>query len=322
MIKTNIYTNPAGLTHDTGSGYAESIARLEAVLSLFDETPFDSLPVIPCNDEDTSLLLYAHPQRYIEKIADMCPDEGFLELDNEYVMSKNTYKAAVTAANTVCRAVEDVMAGKCDRAFCAVRPPGHHTMPEEPLGYCFFGNVFIGARHAQEKCGAKRIAIVDFDVHHGNGTDKMVKSAENMFFVSSHQAPLYPDSGYPEEDIPGKTLSIPLPPGSGSAEFRKAYEEKVFPAIDAFKPDLIMISAGFDAHKADPLAELNLVEDDYFWVAEKLVALAVKHCGGKIVSSLEGGYDIKALKASVAAHLMALAALGEQKHSIKMKAAS
>lgn len=332
----NIYTNPAGFNHDTGPGHPEQIARLETVLSLFKEKPFSDLPLIECHEDDTAPLLYAHPQSYIDAIMDSGPDSGYAQIDADVIMSPGTWQAAVTAANTLCRAVDDVMAGKCARAFCAVRPPGHHAEPGRAMGFCFFGNIFIGARHAQEKYGARRIAIVDFDVHHGNGTEDMVRRAEGIFFISSHQMPLYPGTGDPQDNIlpPGLSpspslrggesdeaiqnpetgqnsesyiLNIPLPPGTGSAAFRKIYEEKVFPALENFRPELLMISAGFDAHGDDPLAGLNLTEDDYFWVTEKLCALADKYSGGKVISTLEGGYNLKALKASVAAHLKAMA---------------
>ena len=305
-VKINIYTNPAGLKHDTGPGHPESPARLEAVLSLFGQAPFDVVPLLKCREMELSPLLYAHSRNYIDSIAEMTPDEGYRYLDADVIMSPDTWEAAVTAANTLCRAVDDVMAGDCDRAFCAVRPPGHHAMPDQAMGFCFFGNVFIGARHAQEKYGIKRIAIIDFDVHHGNGTDAMTRGAEGIFFISSHQSPFYPGTGDPRDDQTGKILNIPLGAGAGSKEFRSVYEAQVFPALEEFRPELMMISAGFDAHHDDPLASLNLDEHDYLWVTEKLAALAEKYCGGRIISTLEGGYDLKALQASVAAHLQGL----------------
>lgn len=306
-IKTHIYTNPAGLQHDTGPGHPEQIARQETILTLFDEEPFSELPLFECRETDTAPLLYAHPQSYIDKIADLIPDSDYVDLAGEVIMSPGTWDAALSAANAVCRAVDDVISGTCKHAFCAVRPPGHHALPEGPMGFCLFGNIFIGARHAQEQHNIKRIAIIDFDVHHGNGTDYMARQAENIFVVTSQQFPLWPGTGDPKHDEAGKTLNIPLPPGAGSNEFRKAYEDIAFPALEDFKPELIMISAGFDAHKDDPLAQLNFIEDDYFWVTEKLGAIADKHCGGKIIAALEGGYNLEALKASVAAHIRALA---------------
>lgn len=306
-VKTNIYYNPAGLKHDTGPAHPESIARLETILTLFDDIPFSALPLIKCCETDPSCLLYAHPQYYINNITETIPEDGYAGINGEVILSPDSGEAAISAANTLCRAVDDVMNRECIRAFCAVRPPGHHAIPEAPMGFCIFGNIFIGARHAQVKHGARHIAIVDFDVHHGNGTDVMTRQVNDILFISSHQMPLYPGTGDPRYDEAGKTINIPLPPGTDSSVFRKSYEEQVFPALEDFQPELIMISAGFDAHHADPLAGLNLKEEDYSWVTEHLCAIADKHCAGKVIAALEGGYNLEALKASIAAHLKALA---------------
>ena len=307
MTKTQIYTNRSGLRHDTGPGHPEQIARLETVLALLKEAPFSALPVIEATAADEDTIALAHDRAYIHSIADASPEEGYVRLDPDTVISPGSWQAALDAAGALCMAVDDVAAGKITRAFCAVRPPGHHAEPHRSMGFCLFNNIFIGARHAQEAHNIERIAIIDFDVHHGNATDLMARGAEDIFFISSHQSPFWPGNGDPHDDVPGKTLNIPLPAGTGSAAFRNIYEEQVFPAIDAFKPDLIMISAGFDAHRDDPLAGLMLEDDDYFWVTEKLCALADKHCGGKVASALEGGYNLDVLKRAVGAHLKALA---------------
>lgn len=309
QVKTKIYTNRSGLRHDTGPGHPESVARLEAVRSLFSEEPFSALPVIEAHPAEEDWVALAHDRRYIRMIEDMVPDHGFINIQDETILCPWSLEAAWDAAGAICQATEDVMTGECARAFCAVRPPGHHAMPDRTMGFCVFNNIFIGARYAQEKHGVKRIAIVDFDVHHGNATDFTARRADGIFFISSHQFPLWPGTGDPQYDEPGKTLNIPLPPGSGSALFRQEYESKVFPAIDAFAPELIMISAGFDAHKDDPLAALELEDDDFYWVTEKLCALSEKHCARKIIAALEGGYNLNALKTGVAAHLRALAGL-------------
>ncbi|MCB9991085.1 MAG: histone deacetylase family protein [Rhodospirillales bacterium] len=305
-MKTNIYKNTPGLRHDTGPNHPECIARLESVLALFDAPPFDALPVIEAQPAEEDTIALAHDHAYINRLLDSLPDQGTAYLDADTVICPASWDAALSAAGAVCQAVDDIAAGNATRAFCAVRPPGHHAVPDKAMGFCLFNNIFIGARHAQERHNVRRISIIDFDVHHGNGTDAMTRKAEDIFYISSHQAPFYPGTGDPKYDVPGKTLNIPLPAGTGSTSFRTAYEQRVFPAIDAFKPDLMMISAGFDAHKDDPLAALELTDEDYGWVTAELCNLANIHCDGKIVSVLEGGYNLDALKTAVAAHLKAL----------------
>jgi acetoin utilization deacetylase AcuC-like enzyme len=214
-------------------------------------------------------------------------------------------KAAFRAAGAVLRAVDEVM-GKGGNAFVAMRPPGHHAERETPMGFCFFGNVAIGAKHALDHHGLKRVAIVDFDVHHGNGTQDLVEEDARILFCSSHQMPLYPGTGAAHETGVGNVLNVPLPDGAGSKAFRDVYVNTILPRVDAFAPELIMISAGFDAHRADPLAGMMLVEDDFAWVTQKLCDLADKHSDGRVVSSLEGGYDLEALGASAYAHVNVL----------------
>ena len=295
-----IYTHPSCLRHDTGPGHSERAARLEVLLKLFDEM---KLETIPAREAEMEELLRAHPQKYIDALQDAVPDHGYAYLDPDTVISPGSWDAALHAAGAVCQAVDDVLSGKCTRVFCAVRPPGHHAFPDHAEGFCIFASVAIGALHARQKI--KRIAIADFDVHHGNGTDAIARKHEGIFFSSTHQWPMYPATGLPEDNIAGHIVNATLPAGSGSAEFRAAWTD-ILKHMDAFKPELIMISAGFDAHRDDPLAQINLTEDDYKWVTEELVKLANKHCGGKIVSALEGGYSLEALKNSVAAHLEAL----------------
>lgn len=306
MNKLKIYVNPAGLEHDTGPGHPESTERLKTINELLEKPPFHDCELITCRETGSDVLLYAHPQSYIDKITELTPDEGYADINGEVILCPQSLDAALSAANTLCLAVDDVLEDRCTRAFCAVRPPGHHALAEMPMGFCIFGNIFIGAKHAQIKHGLKKIAIIDFDVHHGNGTDEMTKKAEGILFISSHQSPLWPGSGDPKDDVEGKTLSIPLEPGSDGEPFRKAYEDKVFPALHAFKPELLMVSAGFDAHSADPLAGLNFNESDYEWVTKELGKIADTYCAGKIIAALEGGYDLNALKSSVSTHLKAL----------------
>jgi acetoin utilization deacetylase AcuC-like enzyme len=234
------------------------------------------------------------------------------------VFCPQSLEAAMDAAGAVCRAVSDVCDGQTKRAFCAVRPPGHHATTTQAMGFCLFNNIFVCAQYALHQCDIKKVAIIDFDVHHGNGTDemtrRMLKRLKNddsspILFISSHQFPFYPGSGGPKDNIEGAILNIPLAAGTGSQAFRAAYEQTVFPALYAFDPELIMLSAGFDAHKDDPLGELELEEDDFAWVSEKICAIADKDggaCKGRVVSVLEGGYNLGALKSAARAHLQAL----------------
>lgn len=303
---TTVYTHPSALKHDTGFSHPERIGRMETILALLDKAPFDTLirgTVTPASEEQ---LLLAHRYDYIERIQESIPDRGHTQVDADTILSPASWEAALHAAGAVCSAVDDITHGKTTRAFCAMRPPGHHAEPALSMGFCLFNNIFIGARHAQEAHGMNKIAIIDFDVHHGNGTDTMARQHDgSILFVSTHQYPLWPMTGI-EDDNEDTVLNFTLPPESGSERFRTLYETKVFPEVERFKPDLLMISAGFDAHKLDPLAQLNLETEDFGWVTQRLCELASRHCGGKVVSVLEGGYNLDALESSVAAHLQAL----------------
>lgn len=295
-----IYTHPSCLTHDTGPGHPERAARLQTLLDLFEEMDLETMPAREAEMEE---LRRAHPQKYIDAVQEAVPDRGQAYLDADTAISPGSWDAALYAAGAVCQAADDTLAGKSTRAFCAVRPPGHHAFPDRPEGFCIFSNVAIGALHALQK--VKRVAVADFDVHHGNGTDAIARRHDGFFFASTHQWPLYPGTGLPEEDIAGRVINRPLPANAGTTEFRAAWTD-ILKYMDAFKPELVFISAGFDGHRDDPLAQLNLTEDDYIWLTGELVKLAEKHCGGKVISALEGGYDLTALKNSVAAHLKAL----------------
>lgn len=302
MTTLTLYIPREGLEHQTGQGHPESPERLDAILSLLSKAPFNALPRINPDEAPLKWIKRAHDSRYIECLEEIMPDRGQAYIDNDTVVSPGSWAAALTAVGAVCQSAEDVIAGKTTRAFCAVRPPGHHAFPDHAEGFCLFNNVFIGALHAQS-LGPKKIAIVDFDVHHGNGSDAMTRRHENVFYASTHQWPLYPGTGLLEDNIPGRILNIPMSAGDGSVRFHEIYNHQILPAVRAFSPDLIMISAGFDAHKDDPLAQIELETADFGWITAELVKIANECCGGKIVSVLEGGYNLAALSDGVASHL-------------------
>ncbi len=256
-------------------------------------------------------VLLCHPQSHIDHIKGSEPASGMVALDADTHMSNGSVAAAFRGVGAMTKAVDMVLDGEAANAFAAMRPPGHHAETAKQMGFCLFGNVAIAAKHALDRHGLSRVAVVDFDVHHGNGTQDLLWDEPRALFVSSHQMPLWPGSGTVEESgKDGNVLNIPLPPESGGDIMRKAYERIAFPALEEFKPELILISAGFDAHRDDPLANLNWVEGDFAWVTEKLCDIADRHCGGRIVSTLEGGYDLQALASSTKAHLEVLLARG------------
>lgn len=298
----NIYTHPIGLNHYTGPDHPECPDRLRVLHELFAEKNW---PTIPAREAELEWIMRCHPAAYLDRLQDAVPDRGLAYLDNDTVLSPRSFDAALYAAGAVCQAVEDVVAGTARRGFCAMRPPGHHAEPARAMGFCLFNSIFVGALHAQS-LGLEKIAIVDFDVHHGNGSDVMARLHPGVFYASTHQWPLFPNTGGPEDQLPGRVLNIPLDAGTGSTTFRQAYVEQVFPALNDFQPDLLMISAGFDAHQDDPLANFNLNEDDFAWVTQELCKIAEKHSKGRVISVLEGGYNLPALKNCVAAHILSL----------------
>jgi acetoin utilization deacetylase AcuC-like enzyme len=245
----------------------------------------------------------AHDPAYLRELARKSPQEGISWVDGDTAMNPHSLRAARRAAGAVVRAVDLVMSGEAERAFCGVRPPGHHAERDRAMGFCFYNNIAVGALHALNAYGLQRIAIVDFDVHHGNGTEHIFADDERVLFCSTFQHPFYPNSGH-ESDAPN-LVNVPLSQGAGSAEFRDAVNAHWMPALERFAPELLLISAGFDAHQADDMAGLNLVDEDYRWVTEQLAAVADRHAKSRVVSSLEGGYDLHALARSVEAHLKA-----------------
>ena len=302
-MTTLLYHHASSERHDTGQGHPERPDRIRAVIEALSTDAFAGLDRREAPVAETGQLARAHAPAFVEALLDAVPEEGRVRVDADTVMSADSGEASLRAAGAMVAAVEAVMGGEAENAFCAVRPPGHHAESRRSMGFCLFNNVAVGALHAREALGADRVAVVDFDVHHGNGTQAIFWSDPSLFFASTHEFPLYPGTGRAEETGCGNIVNVPLKPGSGSAEFRAGMEGGVLPALSAFSPDLILVSAGFDAHESDPLATLRLVEDDYAWATERLCGIADEVCGGRLVATLEGGYDLDALAASVAAHV-------------------
>jgi acetoin utilization deacetylase AcuC-like enzyme len=257
---------------------------------------------------DLADIARVHPRAFVDALIAAVPKRDFAAVDADTILSPGSGEAALRAASAVVTAVDAVMEGAARNAFCAVRPPGHHAEPQHPMGFCLFNNVAVGAERARKQHKLERVAIVDFDVHHGNGTQAMFEDDANVFFASTHQSPLYPGTGAASERGVGNIVNVPLRPMAGSAEFRQAMSGTILPALEKFRPEFILISAGFDAHRADPLAQLNLEEADFAWVTERILEVAGRHAKGRVVSTLEGGYDLDALAASAEAHVAALMA--------------
>ncbi|MEO7325135.1 MAG: histone deacetylase family protein [Dokdonella sp.] len=301
-----LYTHARCLEHDPGPGHPESPARLAAVLAALDDPRYALLERIDAPLATHAQLARVHRVELIDQILANVPDAGWFRLDADTVMSPASAEAALRAAGAVCAAVDAAISNIRPRAFCAVRPPGHHATPSTAMGFCLFNSIAVGTAHAIARHGLARVAIIDFDVHHGNGTQDIFWSDARVLYASSHQWPLYPGTGARGETGAGNIINAPLAAGAGSKEFRQAYESIVLPALEAFSPQLVMISAGFDAHRLDPLANLDLDAGDYGWVTRRLVDLANRHAQGRIVSSLEGGYSLTALRESTVAHVDAL----------------
>ena len=301
-----LYTHPACLLHDPGPGHAERPARLHAVLQALDHDRFAALDRIEAPQALREQLQRVHSAAHVREILLGAPPDDMLALDPDTVMGPGSTEAALRAAGAMVAAVDAVLGGSARRAFCAVRPPGHHATRDQAMGFCLFNNIAVGAAHALVAHGLKRVAIADFDVHHGNGTQAIFEHEPRVLFTSSHQSPLYPDSGREDERGVGNIVNGTLSPGAGSHEFRELWDSVLLPRLHAFKPQLVLVSAGFDAHRNDPLADIRLGQEDYAWITERLAALADAHASGRLVSTLEGGYDLAALAASVSAHVGAL----------------
>jgi acetoin utilization deacetylase AcuC-like enzyme len=308
-MTTLLYSHEACFGHDPGSMHPEHPARLKAVLRALEGEEFAGLLRQEAPRAERSQIARAHPEAYVEEILSSVPNSGSAHLDADTVLSAGSGEAALRAAGAVCAAVDAVFTGKADNAFCAVRPPGHHAEPQTAMGFCLFNNVAIGAYQAREVHKCSRVAVVDFDVHHGNGTQAIFWDDPDLMLISSHQMPLYPGSGdASERGVGGNIVNLPLHPMTGSGEFRAVYSDLALPRLSAFDPDFILISAGFDAHADDPLASLMLTEEDFAWATGEILRIANFACRGRVVSTLEGGYDLDALGRSAAAHVRALMA--------------
>jgi acetoin utilization deacetylase AcuC-like enzyme len=305
-MATLLYSHPSSLRHETPQGHPERIDRIRAINQMLENPHFNDLvrheaPI--GRDED---ILRAHSQDHLRHIRSMAPEADFEFLDPDTVMSPGSLEAALRAVGAATAAVDAVFRGEGDNAFCALRPPGHHAESNRAMGFCLFNQIAIAARYAQARHDAERVAVIDFDVHHGNGTQDIFWPHEDLFYGSTHQMPLYPGTGEVSETGVGNIFNAPLRAGDGSAQFREAMRSVILPALDSFSPDLVLISAGFDAHQADPLGSLRLTEEDFVWATLELMDVAATHANSRVVSVLEGGYDLKALASSVGAHVQAL----------------
>jgi acetoin utilization deacetylase AcuC-like enzyme len=307
-MPTALITHPACLDHENGEYHPESPDRLRAVLTALEAEEFADLLRESAPHATTEQLTRVHPQDYVRAILSIRPARGeIMQLDADTAMSHGSAEAALRAAGGAVAAVDAVMEGWARAAFAAVRPPGHHAEPGRPMGFCLFNNAAVAALHARARWGVQRVAVVDFDVHHGNGTQAMFAADKDLFYASSHQHPCYPGTGAASErGTANNIVNAPLRPGSDGAAFRAAWSNTILPELDRFAPGLLIVSAGFDAHKADPLAQLRVETADFAWITQELLRIAAAHCGGRIVSTLEGGYDLDALAASAAAHVRTL----------------
>ena len=303
-MSTALITHHDFFDHVTPPGHPEQVARLDSVYGALEDLDLTRVVAPLAAEVD---LLRVHPKAYLDRIADAIPEKGIQALDADTHVSPGSLAAGWRGAGAVLRGVDMVLSGEVGNAFAAVRPPGHHAETETPMGFCLFGNVAAAAKYALDHHGLSRVAVVDFDVHHGNGTQDLLWDEARTLFVSSHQMPLWPGTGRPDETgAHDNVLNLALPPESDGAHMRRVYEAEVFPRLREFAPELLLISAGFDAHHADPLAQLNWEVEDFVWLTGALCDIADESCGGRVVSALEGGYDLEALGLCVAAHVNVL----------------
>ncbi|UDQ90280.1 histone deacetylase family protein [Xanthobacter autotrophicus] len=306
-MSTLLVTHPAGLSHATPAGHPERADRLRVLDRIFEQEKFSHLvrDLAPRGERED--IIRVHPADFVDAMGEAVPQDGLVRIDSDTILSPGSWEAALRAVGGACFAVDEVMEGKVTNAFVAMRPPGHHCETRKPMGFCLMNQVAIAARHAQAKYGLQRVAIVDFDVHHGNGTQEIFWADDSVLYCSTHEMPLYPGTGAQGETGAVNTIvNAPLRSGDDGTVFKEAMETRILPRITSFAPDLILISAGFDAHVRDPLASLRLVDTDFGWITRRLMEIADKKCEGRVVSLLEGGYDLEGLATSAAAHVTAL----------------
>ena len=306
-MTTLLISHPSSLRHVTPPGHPERADRMRAVEQVLEDERFALLQRAEAPEGTLAQVELCHPAAYAQAISEASPQQGLVQIDADTIMSPGTLAALLHGVGGAVHAVDEVMSGRVGNAFSAMRPPGHHAESDKAMGFCFFNNAAIAARHAQKTHGAERVAIVDWDVHHGNGTQEIFWDDASVLYASTHEMPLYPGTGAPSErGEHGTIVNAPLRAGDGTDVFRDAFESAILPRLNDFRPDLVIISAGFDAHWRDPLANINLKEADFAWATQKLMEIADRHAGGRLVSILEGGYDLEGLAKSTAAHVMAL----------------
>ncbi len=306
-MTTLFISHPASLDHETPHGHPERADRIRVVERVLEQERFADLVRESAPVADLETICLAHPEIYVSQLRDASPEEGMIHIDDDTAMSPGTFEAALRSAGGAIRAVTEVMAGHADNAFVGTRPPGHHAERTRAMGFCFFNNAAIAARYARKTFGADRIAIFDWDVHHGNGTQDILWRDEHIMYLSTHEMPLFPFTGDAGETGDHDTIvNVPLAAGDGSDTFHTLVDQGIVPRIEAFRPDLIILSAGFDAHWRDPLSDINLTEADFAWVTNRMIDVAGRCCDHRIVSLLEGGYDLEGLSRSVSKHVGAL----------------
>lgn len=305
-MTTRLYTSPIFLEHLTPPGHPERPDRLRAIEAALEHENFAELDRQEAPMAGRETVLLAHPESFLDRVVAAIPEEGLTSIDADTTASPKSLEAALTAVGGAIAGVDAVLAGKADNVFLAARPPGHHAERDKAMGFCLFNHAAIAARHARKTHGLERIVIVDWDVHHGNGTQDIFREDPSVVYCSTHQMPLFPGTGAKGETGVGNIVNAPLSPHDGSDHFREAFKSRVLPALEEARPDLIIISAGFDAHHRDPLAEINLVADDFDWATGKILDVAGRYCNNRVVSILEGGYDLVGLAESAAVHILRL----------------